>query len=118
MGGEVDDLRFTRAQDRGFIGLSREEEGTWQDDFFFIQLADTQLGMLHWDKSWAEETEMLELAVGHINRLRPRFVVVCDDLVNAFPDSPEPSEAQAADFKRLMGQIHESIPLVCLCGNH
>ena len=25
---------------------------------------------------------------------------------------------QAADFKRLMGQIHESIPLVCLCGNH
>ena len=27
-------------------------------------------------QSWEEETEMLKLAVGHINRLRPRFVVV------------------------------------------
>lgn len=36
-----------RAQDRGFQGLSWENEGKWMGPFFFVQAADTQLGMIH-----------------------------------------------------------------------
>lgn len=88
---------------------------------------------------------MIRLAVEHINRLRPAFVIVCGDLTNAYPDKG-PSEAEAqvsavaprashvfaadkchasrqqvrevADFKAAMAQVDEAIPLVCVCGNH
>ena len=36
--------RFLRAQNRGFIGLSKDEEGQWKGPFVFLQLADTQFG--------------------------------------------------------------------------
>ena len=44
-----------------------------------------QVGMLHFDKEWREELTMLRLAVHHVNALRPRFVVISGDLINAFP---------------------------------
>jgi serine/threonine-protein phosphatase CPPED1 len=34
------------------------------------------------------EVEMMKAAIAHINRLRPRFVIVCGDLVNAYPAGP------------------------------
>ena len=42
------------------------------------------------------EQEMMDLAVDHVNRLKPRFVIVCGDLVNAFPygDDKELQELQ------------------------
>ena len=46
--------RFRRARNRGFDGFTFEKEGTWRNDFQFIQLADPQLGMLNGDKSWEE----------------------------------------------------------------
>ncbi len=33
----------------------------------------------------SREVEMLKASVEHINRLKPRFAIVCGDLVNAFP---------------------------------
>lgn len=81
------------AHHRGFDGLSLAEEGEWQGDFCFVQLADPQrgsavepsfwrfsrcfalisglevalaasrLGMLHGDKSWEEEKAMLSGAL-------------------------------------------------------
>ena len=76
---------------------------------------------------------MAELAVEHINRLRPKFAIVCGDLVHAQPSGrggrgpggvgrngydPKAQGAQVAAFKRTMSAIDSSIALVCLCGNH
>lgn len=89
---------------------------------------------------WSIEKEMMELAVGHINRLKPAFAIVCGDLVNEFPldDAQKVSspsnvahermgfsnilfpqrEAQISDFRSIFSKIDPSIPLVCVCGNH
>mmetsp|Transcript_1857 Transcript_1857/g.5468 ORF Transcript_1857/g.5468 Transcript_1857/m.5468 type:complete len:384 (-) Transcript_1857:390-1541(-) len=115
---KIDQARFLRAQDRRFEGFGYAENSTWTKDFSFVQLADPQLGMLRMDKSWEEEQDMLKLAVEHINRLQPRFVVVCGDLVNAYPDNQKKQQAQAQDFKAISSEIDSHIPLVCVCGNH
>jgi hypothetical protein len=50
--------RFLAATGRGFRGFSHAErgleEGTWRGGYLydFVQLADPQLGMLHYDNSW------------------------------------------------------------------
>jgi 3',5'-cyclic AMP phosphodiesterase CpdA len=68
------------------------------------------------------EAENLRVAIGHVNRLRPRFVVISGDLVNAFP--PSTSEASTAReeqhevFHRCLSDLDKSIPLVLLPGNH
>ena len=98
-GGGSSDDRFLLASDRGFKGYSFEEEGRWTGSFSFVQLADSQFGMLHKDETWEEEAALLRTAVDHINRLQPKFVVVCGDLVNAMPDNQEKQELQARDFK-------------------
>lgn len=115
--GSSDD-RFLLASDRGFKGYSFEEEGRWTGSFSFVQLADSQFGMLHKDETWEEEAALLRTAVDHINRLQPKFVVVCGDLVNAMPDNQEKQELQARDFKAVCRGIDPRIPLVCVCGNH
>ena len=45
-------------------------------------------------------------------------MVVCGDLVDASPDKPQWQESQVKSFKDVMSTVDESIPLVCLCGNH
>jgi len=61
---------------------------------------------------------MLGLAVEELNRLRPRFVVVCGDLVHAFPNEPALQQQQAEAYKQMMSKVSADIPLVCVCGNH
>ena len=61
--------RFLLAQNRVFKGLEYESEGEWRGGYDFVQLADPQLGMLHWDRDWTEELTMLRLALQHVNRL-------------------------------------------------
>ena len=54
------------------------------DPWLFVQLADPQLGMLNSDQedgTWDEEEATLSKAVDHINRLKPKFAIVCGDLV-------------------------------------
>ena len=117
---EVGHPRFLRASNRRYIGLGRAEQEIWTDDFCFVQMADTQLGMLHDNKSKdnKEETEMITLAVHHINQIKPRFVVVCGDLVNAFPHERAHQAKQARDLQSILSGVDATIPLVCLCGNH
>lgn len=118
------DSRFRRAHDRVFDGFSAHGEGCWQGDFSFVVLADTQLGMLNSDQSWEEESKMMREAIMHINRLKPRFVVVCGDLVNAMPQSEhdhitrQRQKEQVRDFKKIANTIDDSIALLCVCGNH
>eukprot|EP00035_Acanthoeca_spectabilis_P000539 m.74003 g.74003 ORF g.74003 m.74003 type:complete len:573 (-) comp10263_c0_seq4:12-1730(-) len=116
-----------RAEGRVLGSGSDFGERKWTGDFTFVQMADTQLGLAEnfgmvngMDVSgWSIEKEMMELAVGHINRLKPAFAIVCGDLVNEFPlDDAQKREAQISDFRSVFSKIDPSIPLVCVCGNH
>ena len=64
---------------------------------------------------------MLDIAVQHINKLRPEFVAVLGDLTNCFPE-PDGSNAtqatQVEDFKACMAKVDADIPLVFVSGNH
>ena len=110
----VQDTSLRRAKDRELAGLTRAEEGKWQGPFFFIQLADPQFGFM---KDRAQEVKNAERAVEHINRLKPRFVVVCGDLTHPAPGSPGYGE-ELAKFVRIFGKIDPSIPLIPVAGNH
>jgi len=100
----------------------------WVDDTesaWFIVMADTQFGMyatplplallgFTFDQdSFERETENMELAIAHANRLRPDFVVVCGDLVNT------PGHAkQIAEFQRIAATLDPAIHLYLVAGNH
>lgn len=109
--------RFARARSGEFVGLSRQREGAWKGPFFFIQMADPQFGFFTRNKGFAQETALVKRAVEHVNRLRPRFVIVCGDLTNATPGQKQ-YEPQVAEYKRIFSRIDPLIPLVCVCGNH
>lgn len=105
--------------DKNATGRSR-----WQKPWFFIQAADTQFGMIDsyirkkTEPGWLEEIQLSTSLVQAINTMpeRPKFMVVCGDLVDAMPDSQELKQMQIADFKQIFSKL--SIPLVCVCGNH
>merc|ERR1711904_215987 len=55
-------------KNRTYKGLEYENQGTWKKPFFFVQMADTQFGMLGGGRRGLEEEEaMCNLAVEHIN---------------------------------------------------
>jgi 3',5'-cyclic AMP phosphodiesterase CpdA len=83
------------------------------EPFFFVQLADPQLGMFTDKKDFAQETANLELAVATINRLRPALVVVSGDLLNRPGDA-----AQIREYQRIMSRVAPNIPVYPLAGNH
>lgn len=83
-----------------------DAEHEWTGPFFFIQAADPQLGLMKaWrdgdcdggGEEWAEEVELTKQAVEAVNQLRPRprFVVLCGDLVHAMPGRDRAHEGQA-----------------------
>lgn len=113
---EVDE-RFTQAANRTFKAFDSQHEQTWQRPFFFLQLADTQYGMFTGNEGFEQEVALAKQAVEHINRLRPRFVIVCGDLTNATPDHAR-YQAQVAQYHQDFSQVDADIPLVCVCGNH
>lgn len=79
----------------------------------FIQMTDPQFGMYAENKGFAQETANFEFAVATANRLKPAFVVLTGDLVNAAGDA-----AQIAEFKRVAGRLDPSIRLFLMPGNH
>lgn len=111
------DGRFTQAAERTFTAFDPKVEQTWQGSFFFMQLADTQYGFFNENKSFEKEVALVEQTVQHINRLRPRFVIVCGDLTNATPIHASYQD-QVAQYKHDFSKVDDDIPLVCVCGNH
>jgi len=109
--------RFTQARSRTFQTFDSKKEQTWQGPYFFLQLADTQYGMFTGNKGFEKEAALSQRAVEHINRLRPRYVIVCGDLTNATPEHAR-YDAQVKQYKQDFSAIHDEIPLVCVCGNH
>jgi len=103
------------------------------NNFFFIQGADTQLGLMYnWSDTegygdkypesiWDEELELCKKSVEILNSLTPKpaFFVVCGDLVDAFPDKfPEVRARQEKDLKEVYSKLSPEIPMICVCGNH
>jgi serine/threonine-protein phosphatase CPPED1 len=83
------------------------------DPFFFVQLADPQLGMFADNQDFAQETANLEFAVAAINRLHPAFVVVSGDMLNRPGDT-----AQIREYQRIMSRVATNIPVYPVVGNH
>lgn len=122
--------RFRRAEGRGYEGMGRIEQGGPERPFFFVQMADTQLGLASKHGSWEDELELCRRAVEEVNRLRPAFAIVCGDMIDEFPGeenvderqrrrpSAERRARQKRDFVNTMNLIHDDIPLLCVCGNH
>lgn len=120
--------RFLRAKHRTFSGLTEDAEQKWTGPFCFIQAADPQLGLMKaWrvgdtkdgGDEWDEEVELTKQAVEGVNRLqpRPRFMILCGDLVHAMPGT-QFREAQERDLKDALKGTDPSIPLVFVSGNH
>lgn len=84
-----------------------------QQPWFFAVLSDPQFGMYAKDTNYKQETANFEFAIANLNRLHPRFVVVCGDLVNKPGDA-----AEIAEYKRVLGQLDPSIPVYNVAGNH
>lgn len=83
------------------------------EPWFFIVMSDPQFGMYAKDKNFVQETANFEFAVANANRLRPRFVVICGDLVNKHGDA-----GQIAEYKRILAQFDPEIPVYSIAGNH
>jgi serine/threonine-protein phosphatase CPPED1 len=79
----------------------------------FIQMSDTQFGMFTANKDFAHETANMEFAIATANRLKPQFVIVTGDLINAGSDA-----AQAAEYKRIAAKLDPAIKLYSVAGNH
>jgi 3',5'-cyclic AMP phosphodiesterase CpdA len=82
-------------------------------DLFFIQLADPQFGASASNNDFMQETANYEFAVANINRLHPKFVVICGDLINKTGDP-----VQTAEYLRITSKIDRSIPVYAAPGNH
>eukprot|EP01125_Pyxidicula_operculata_P012254 TRINITY_DN4020_c0_g1_i1.p1 TRINITY_DN4020_c0_g1~~TRINITY_DN4020_c0_g1_i1.p1 ORF type:complete len:310 (-),score=68.60 TRINITY_DN4020_c0_g1_i1:200-1129(-) len=113
----MDQWKF-KASDKKYHELN---ERVWVNPFFFVVLADTQLGLMENNENWEEEKRLSELAVVQINKLMPKFAIVCGDMINHIPElypkqDPNLREVQIKDFKNIWKNI--KVPLVCVCGNH
>ena len=60
-----------------------------------------------------EETRRFEAAVAMAGAERPRFAIVCGDMVNAAGDP-----AQVAEVKRIAAALPQGVPLRYVAGNH
>lgn len=114
---------FTK--NRLLTGFEKEKEGLWKGPFSFIQAADTQFGMIEdyvkkkENPGWQEEIVLTKKAIKAVNQMtpKPRFFIVCGDLIHAFPGTAL-RKPQEIDFKKVFGELDPEIPLVCVCGNH
>lgn len=99
----------------------------------FVVCADTQYGMINFNKEWEKEMEYSRLAIDVINNLSPRplFCCVCGDLVDMVASlnideskgmteekCDKIQDKQNQDWKDIWDAVHPDIALVCICGNH
>lgn len=84
-----------------------------QQPWYFAVLSDPQFGMYAKDQNFAQETANFEFAIANLNRLHPRFVVICGDLVNRTADA-----AEIAEYKRILKELDPTIPVYSVAGNH
>ncbi|XP_032430555.1 serine/threonine-protein phosphatase CPPED1 isoform X3 [Xiphophorus hellerii] len=111
---------FLRAKHRTFSGLTEEAERQWTGPFCFVQAADPQLGLMKaWrigdavggGDEWEEEVALTKQAVAGVNQLRPRprFMVLCGDLVHAMPGV---TAVFSGHYHRNAGGCHDGLDMV------
>ncbi len=94
-----------------FVAGAPAQQGP--SDLFFMQLADPQFGMYAKNGDFSHESANYEFAIKTANRLRPRFVIVCGDLVN------KPGDAdQIREYERISATLDPSIRIYHVAGNH
>ncbi len=89
--------------------------------YFFIQMADPQIGCNIAEAGGDSEADLLATALQHANRLEPAFVLVSGDMINmpSEGDGPGPhAELQADEFFRIAEELNPTIPFYLLPGNH
>lgn len=121
----LEDKFNSSARGKKFLPMNRRAERSWQGDFTFIQAADTQFGMQESyiekkaDFGWNQEISWSQELVRQVNSMtpRPRFMVICGDLLDAWPETQgEIRKKQEVDFKNVFQDLR--VPCVCVCGNH
>lgn len=88
-------------------------ETKFNKPFYFIQMADPQLGFKTKGTSWEYEEANFKQAIEHANRLKPDFVLICGDLINN-PDV----QPQIDRFLELMNSFSTDFPVYLVAGNH
>ncbi|XP_054166517.1 serine/threonine-protein phosphatase CPPED1-like [Oppia nitens] len=113
-----------QAVNQSFGAFKSAEEQEWKEPFVFIQSADTQLGLIddyfkNPNPNWNKEIQLTRDAIRAANQMqpKPKFFIVCGDLVNAMPGHAD-RLPQIVDFKKCFQDLNNDIPLVCVCGNH
>ncbi len=88
---------------------------TKTEPFFFIQIADPQIGFNYrkTTRDISEEVAHFTKAIEIINRLKPAFVVINGDMVNNWDD-----EIQLHAFWQVVSLIRPDVPVHFVCGNH
>lgn len=121
----VEDKFNSSARGKRFLPFHCKYEREWRGEFTFIQAADTQFGMQesYIEKKencgWQQEIAWSEELVHQVNMMspKPRFLVICGDLLNAWPETEaQVRNKQEKDFKIVFQKLQ--IPCVCVCGNH
>ncbi|XP_062999088.1 serine/threonine-protein phosphatase CPPED1 [Elgaria multicarinata webbii] len=117
-----------KARERTLSVFREDVEQKWKGPFYFIQGADPQFGLMKaysigdcssGGDEWEEEHLLTQQAVQAINRLspRPKFFVLCGDLVHGMPGTPW-RKAQTRDLKDILKGVSRDIPVVFVSGNH
>jgi len=89
--------------------------------YFFIQMADPQIGCNTAEAGGASEADLLATALQHANRLGPAFVLMSGDMINIPAEGNDPgphAEPQADEFLRITEKLNPAIPMYLLPGNH
>lgn len=96
----------------GFLAEAQEQPRS-TPAFVFLQMSDPQFGMYTKDADFEQETANFDFAIATANRLRPRFVIVCGDLVNKPGDA-----SQIAEYRRISAKLDKGIRIYHVAGNH
>jgi len=121
----LEDKFNSSARGKKFLPFNRRQERTWTGSFTFIQAADTQFGMQEsyiekkQEYGWQQEIDWSMELVRQVNAMepRPRFMVICGDLLDAWPETQGNIRTkQEKDFKNVFNNL--MVPCVCVCGNH
>jgi len=121
-----------KTKNRIYEELKKDFEKEWKGPFTFVQCADTQFGLIdryirkvgytndNDNISWKKEIHYLQLTIQSINKLnpKPKFFIICGDLVDAFPKWVNIRAAQVNDLKIELAKLDPDIKTVCVCGNH
>ncbi len=103
-------MRFTVLCCLFLLSVSK---GAGQAPWFFAVMSDPQFGMYEKNQGFTQESANFEFAIANVNRLHPRFIVVCGDLTNRRGDL-----SQIAEYKRILKQVAPDIPVYSVPGNH